>query len=93
MSVIRRILPTCKEMTRLLSDAMDRTLPWHVRLRIRIHLLMCTLCERYKRQLLFIRDLLRKHGDRLDDVSGSHEASLSPEAKERLRRALRAPPK
>ncbi len=88
MSVRRWIMPTCQEMTRLLSDAMDRSLPFHLRIRMQVHLAMCTLCQRYRRQLKLIRDMLRHQGNQLNTAWDLHEPSLSPEAKQRLQRAL-----
>ncbi len=76
-------------MTRLLSDAMDRSLPLHVRIKIRGHLMICTLCQRYQHQLSLIRRMLRTREE--DETRMLHEPALSPEAKQRLRRALEVP--
>ena len=84
MSWLSGILPTCREMTRLISDGMDRSLPFHVRARMHLHLRMCLLCEQYKRQLSLIQQILRKHGDRLIDDDGSQQPALSPEARNRI---------
>ena len=91
MSWVRGIMPTCQEMTRLLSDAMDRSLPLHIRMRMHVHLVICTLCQRYQSQLRLIRQMLRKRGVRLGEVRIPQEPFLSPEAKQRLQRALEAP--
>ncbi len=88
MSWFLRMLPTCRDMTRLLSDSMDRTLPFHVRLRMRLHLLTCVLCKGYKHQLGLMRDLLRKDGARLIEADRPQKPCLSAEAKERIQRAL-----
>jgi len=78
--------PCCKEMTRLLSQECDAPLPWGLRLRMRLHLLCCRWCTRYRNQLHMIHRLLAglsrhecEHG----------EEHLSEEAKERIQRALR----
>lgn len=88
MTVLSKMLPTCRDMARLLSEAMDRTLPWHVRVRMRLHLLMCVLCERYKQQLHFIREALRNDAGRLNLDADPQEPCLSDEAKARIRHAL-----
>ncbi|GIW54683.1 MAG: hypothetical protein KatS3mg082_1087 [Nitrospiraceae bacterium] len=59
-----RLTPSCKEMTRLLSESMDRTLPFRTRVKMRLHVVFCTWCERYKHQLVLIRDAIRRHPDR-----------------------------
>lgn len=88
MNPLSRLMLTCQDMSRLLSDAMDRTLPLHVQVRMRMHLLICKLCRRYKQQLALIRDVLRIGGTTLSDRDHSEQPSLSPEAKARIQRAL-----
>lgn len=88
MSPLSRALYTCEEMSRLLSDAMDRPLPWHTRFRMRTHLLICVLCQRYKQHLALLRAVLRNRGTKLNDDDRPNTPSLSPEAKARIQRAL-----
>ena len=88
MSWMTRSLFTCQDMSRLLSDAMDQSLPWHVRLRMRGHLRICALCRRYEQQLTLIRTVLRKNGATLTDENRPTPPSLTPEAKARIQQAL-----
>jgi len=88
MRRLSRLMFTCQDMSRLLSDAMDRTLPLHMRVRMRAHLWICALCQRYKQQLTLLRDVLRKNGTTLSDGGGAENPRLSPEAKARIQRAL-----
>ena len=83
-----RITPSCEDMTRLLSEAMDRPLPLGIRIKMRLHFLICKWCERYKNQLLFLRQALRRDPDKVEGVGAASPASLSPEAKDRLKRAI-----
>ena len=86
---------SCADITRLLSQGMDRPLPWHVRLKIRIHFLICDLCQRYSRQIRFLREAMRKYPERLDHSGGVNPAAGTPpaglpaDAKERLKQRLR----
>jgi len=73
----------CKEITRMVSESMDRNLPVHQRMGIRIHLLMCKFCSRYRRQLFFIRETLRLHTDQIEDVQPS--VTLPPETRDRIK--------
>lgn len=82
-------MPSCLEVTRLISTGMDRPLPVWKRISLRAHLLICTWCERYRRQLLFIRNAVRRHPDELAGVDQPASPSLSPEARERFKRAIR----
>jgi anti-sigma factor ChrR (cupin superfamily) len=50
----------CREITERASDYVDGTLPWHARLQVRMHLVMCRLCREYIRQMeLVVRTLQR----------------------------------
>jgi len=85
---LARRLPTCKETTEMLSQSLDRPLSLYERINLKLHLLICVWCERYKNQLSFIREALQHHTG-LDDVSEASPAmSLSTDARERIKRAL-----
>ena len=46
---------SCKEASRLLSQAMDRELPLWDRARLRLHLMLCDACNNFDRQVRFLR--------------------------------------
>ena len=82
---------SCKDATRLLSEAMDHSLPLGKRVGVRLHLLLCTFCARYQRQLLLLRETARRLAA-TDDACGSLAGEpLSEEAKERIRISLATP--
>lgn len=84
-----RITPSCKDMTRLLSEGMDRPLPLGIRVKMQLHFLICKWCERYKNQLLFLRQALRRKPDEFEGEVAASSTSLSPETKDRLKRVIR----
>lgn len=73
------LLPTCREMSRLLSEARDggRPIGWHMR----VHLGICAVCRRALAQFGILGAMVKK--------SPADGPGLSAEAKDRLRRALR----
>lgn len=75
---------SCKEAAWLISESMDRDLPFMQRLGIRAHLLMCKHCTRYRRQLLFIRDAIQHYLDEIENEESVPPVSLSPDALERI---------
>ena len=82
---------SCKDVTRLISESMDRSLPLRKRIGVRLHLLICNLCSRYKRQLLLIRETVRRLAA-MEDAYGSLPGEpLSEEAKGRIRKSLATP--
>ncbi len=46
---------SCKEASRLMSQALDRKLGVKERLLLRFHLMMCAACSRVERQFLLLR--------------------------------------
>lgn len=72
------MLPSCKDVARLVSEAMDsgRPLGAHARL----HMRLCKVCRLLAEHLAF----LRKAACRTEDSC----PGLSPEAKARLKRSL-----
>lgn len=74
---------TCKDTTPLISQMMDRSLPWSDRLRVRFHLAICRVCRYYQEQLRTLRDLGRRIGR--EDADALDNAVLSPERKEKIR--------
>lgn len=79
---VRVLSLTCKEATRLQSEAMDRRLSFLEKLGLRVHLLLCKWCRRYGEQLTFLRSAAR---ERQDHVDPGMPQKLSPEARERIR--------
>ena len=61
--MIRRLthMLSCKEVTRLLSQAQDRPLTLGERVKLGLHLLACTACTRFSRQLAFMRTALSRY--------------------------------
>ncbi len=72
------LLPSCKDVSRLVSESMDsgRPLGAHTRL----HMRLCKVCRRLAEHFA----LLRKAACRSEDAC----PGLSPEAKDKLRKLL-----
>jgi hypothetical protein len=83
---ICRFTPTCPEIVRILSLGMDKDLPLITRIKLRIHYLMCSFCQRYMKQLKYIRQVSREFPEKIGDVS---DVSLPADAKARIKAGLR----
>ena len=84
---IALLSPTCKEASRLQSQALDGKLSLTQRIGMRIHLLLCKWCRRYGKQIGFLHDAAREHPDQFSQPP-SHTLSL--DARERMKQRLRA---
>ena len=79
------MMRSCKEVSRLASERMDRELTLRERMAFDLHVMMCRNCLRYARQIALLKqatDKLRLRRQRL----GSE--GLSDEARERIARRL-----
>ena len=78
---------SCKDVSQLLSESMDRSLPFYQRMLIRLHLLMCKYCSRLKEHFEALRTASRHEelfGNELDA-----SRALSNDGKERLNEFLK----
>jgi hypothetical protein len=78
----------CKDVSKKFSESLDRKLPLHERMFIRMHQLMCRYCARFRRQLLLLRELSRS--DKIVGLSQDLSAGLSQQARERIKASLKA---
>lgn len=60
---IARWTPSCQEVVRLASEALERRLTLRERLALRMHFAICYLCRRYARQTAVLHEGLRSHGE------------------------------
>jgi hypothetical protein len=81
-------LPTCKEVTRMASDTMERKLPLRQRLDMKLHLLICTMCMRYVKQLQFMHDAIQQHAAQIE-TGATSPLTLPDDARERMKQRLK----
>ena len=73
---------TCAEMSRLTSRALEQPLTLRMRLKMRLHFVICAWCRRYFEQINF----LHEHASRLSvQLETSPARGLSPDAKSRIK--------
>ncbi|UCH53844.1 MAG: zf-HC2 domain-containing protein [Pseudomonadota bacterium] len=77
-------MTTCKEVSEIVSQSLDRDLGLHERVRLRLHLLICRGCARFNRQMQWLRDAT-KLATEAEQVAGP---GLSTAARERIARRL-----
>jgi hypothetical protein len=77
--------PKCREMVRILSQSMDEPMSLTMRIKKRIHFLICCWCQRYEEQLLYIREAARRFPEHADQAS---DAPFPADAKERIKQKL-----
>lgn len=81
-------LPTCKEVTRMASDVMDRRLPLKQRIQMKLHFMTCSLCLRYFQQLQLMREMAHQQAGQIEEMNSSANPSLPSATRERFKRML-----
>ncbi len=79
---------SCKEVSRLLSESMERKLSFWERIGLWFHLSMCKLCKGFSKDLQQLREAARRHAEDVENDTGDSDAVLSSEARERMKRRL-----
>ncbi len=82
---VRVLSPSCREVARLQSIAVDGSLSLGQRAGLRVHLVLCKWCRRYDQQLQFMRQAVGKEPLKQADATPQ---TLSPTARERIKRSL-----
>jgi len=85
MRPMSKVMPPCSEISQLLSTGMDQKMSLWQRMSVRVHLVLCKMCRRYRDQLRLIHDASSCYGD---PEKNDTEEGLSTEAKERLKQAI-----
>ena len=85
--VMAALSPSCRQASRLQSEALDHKLPILQRIGLRIHLFLCKWCRRYGKQIRFLREAAHEHPNEL--VEPPHQ-KLPEAARERMKQRLRA---
>lgn len=60
---MKKVLPSCQEVSRLLSSGLDDRLPAADRARLRLHLVMCQACRNVSEQMQFLRQAMKRLGE------------------------------
>ncbi len=79
----------CEGIARLASESLDRDLGSWERIALKSHVLYCSACRRYRRQLEHLRLAMRKLSGGLDAGEPTPAPRLPDETRERIKRALK----
>ena len=75
---------SCKDVYPLISENQDHSLPLCSRMRLKMHLAICGLCEIYQKQLEILCRIARSLGK--DESKALEKTSLKPEIKEKIQK-------
>jgi Putative zinc-finger len=58
-----KLMLPCKEVTRLVSQGLDRKLDFGERVALRVHFAICEGCSNFDRQMKLLREAVRQLGE------------------------------
>ena len=79
---------SCRDYAELASQSLDLPLTFRQRVRLRIHLWLCSPCRRFRDHAIYLRAALRRRPVSAPAPESDACARLSETARERIRRAL-----
>ena len=83
-----KIMLNCKETARLISDELEHPIPLYSRMLLKMHLVMCSACTQYRRQIKALKNLITQRIKSGKEPLLS-KSSLSDEIRNRIKSALR----
>lgn len=88
MPLMEKLTLRCGGITQRISESLDHPLSLKERLQVHIHLLGCEFCERYRRQILAIRRIIRLQIEKSQQETIPEDGRLSEEARRRIKEAM-----
>ena len=79
---------SCKEVSLLVSESLDHKLSWRQRMGLWMHVRMCRLCNRFRRQLLTMHEQIQSTPEPPEASDLASRLRLSPEARRRIEARL-----
>ena len=76
---------SCRDVSRLVSDAMEQQLPLGQRMALRVHLWMCKACAAYEQQIVALRRLTRGYAEHSAREQRDGVPAMPPQTRQRLR--------
>jgi hypothetical protein len=79
--------PSCAEMSRLTSRALEQPLTLKIRIKMRLHFVICAWCRRYFEQINFLHETAPRLGSKLGALPAH---GMSAEARQRIMQRIKS---
>ena len=78
----------CKEVSKLVSESLDRKVSLWKRINMWMHLGMCGICWSFRKNLVLLKKLSQEYGKAIEENEFSNEAKLPNAARGRIQKRL-----
>ena len=78
----------CREVSKLISQSLDRKLSWWQRINLWMHIGLCGLCWRFRKDLRHLHEETHRHADEIDQDAAGFDVKLPEESRDRMRRLI-----
>lgn len=78
---------SCKEISKLASDSLDKKLSLGNRLQLWMHLVMCGLCSRFRRAIVRIQNETKECSHEIE-TGQLEDTKLPDDARQRIRKLI-----
>jgi hypothetical protein len=82
----------CRETAELLSQSLEKNLSLWTRIKIRIHLMMCAFCIRFKKQMDFLHRTISDSREELNSLPLASVSDMPEDLKKRIQANLQQHP-
>lgn len=79
---------SCKEVSKLVSESIDHKLSWWQRINLWMHIGMCGLCWRFRKDLLHIHEEAIEHAEEIEQDAADSDVKLSDDSRDRMQRLI-----
>lgn len=79
---------SCKEVSKLVSESLDRKLSWWQRINLWMHIGMCALCWRFRKDLVHLHEETQQIAGEIEQNAVDSDVKLPDESRERMRRLI-----
>jgi len=86
-----KLFTSCKEAAKATAEALEHDLPPYRRFALGFHLLICSACRRYRRQVIGLNRLVRRYVRESNQPVVELDAATRQRFVERLRQARSTP--
>jgi hypothetical protein len=79
---------SCKQVSQIVSESLDRKLPLWTRVQLRMHLAMCGICSRFRRNMIRVDREVKRRAIEVETDNEQKSAGLSEVTRKKIQREL-----